>query len=91
MTHAIYKTYTKYGGLIYVVLTHGQANHLNSDADLKNLDFVEQESGVKQERDLQKSGEQARSNMDLKAMDLIDKGEERSHDLLKEYLKGKKE
>lgn len=46
-----------------------KATHLKSDADLKNLDFVEQESGVKQERELQKHGEQARTQMQLKAMD----------------------
>ena len=42
MTHAIYKTYTKYGGLIYVVLTHGQANHLNSDySHVMDIDIPE--------------------------------------------------
>jgi hypothetical protein len=51
---------------------------IQSDTDLKNLDFVEQESGVKQERDLQKIGEQARSNIELKKVDL-----------LKEYIKQK--
>jgi len=45
-----------------------KANNLNSDSDLKNLDFVEQESGVKQERDLQKQGEQARAQMQLKVV-----------------------
>lgn len=43
--------------------------HIKSDTDLKNLDFVEQESGTKQERDLQKIGEQARSNMQLKTLE----------------------
>lgn len=42
-----------------------KARELNSSADLKDLDFVEQESGVKQERELQKHGEQARANMEL--------------------------
>lgn len=46
-----------------------KASHIKSDTDLKNLNFVEQESGTKQERDLQKIGEQARSNMQLKAME----------------------
>jgi hypothetical protein len=72
------------------VSTEGaKANHLKSDADLKNLNFVEQESGVTQERDLQKSGEQARSNMQLKAMDNDFKREDRKVDLLKEYIKSK--
>lgn len=61
--------------------------HLKSDTDLKNLDFVEQESGVKQERDLQKQGEQARSNAVLKAMDQDTQREKHQNDLLKEYLK----
>lgn len=39
-----------------------KAGQMAADTDLKNLDFVEQESGTKQERDLQKVGEQARSN-----------------------------
>ena len=42
-----------------------KASNLKSDADLKNLDFVEQESGTKQERELQKTGEQARANAAL--------------------------
>lgn len=63
--------------------------HLKSDTDLKNLDFVEQESGVKQERALQTAGEQARGNMRLKAMDHEMTRENNRHDLLKEYVKGK--
>lgn len=39
-------------------LTNAQADHID-------LDFVEQESGVKQERELQKAGEQAKANGDL--------------------------
>ena len=49
------------------LLDIAKASNLDSDTDLKNLDFVEQESGVKQERDLQKQGEQARANMALEA------------------------
>ena len=48
-----------------------KAGNLQSDADLKNLDFVEQESGVKQERDLQKQGEQARAQAQLKVLDNV--------------------
>lgn len=56
-----------------------QANaaNISSDTDIKNLEFVEQESGVKQERDLQKIGEQARSNMDLRAMEHEQKMQEK--------------
>ena len=46
-----------------------KADNLRSDTDQKNLDFVEQESGVKQERDLQKQGEQARAQAQLKIID----------------------
>lgn len=62
-------------------------SHLQSDTDLKNLDFVEQESGVKQERELQKAGEQARSQAQLKVMDQQMKREDHKVDLLKEYIK----
>lgn len=63
--------------------------HIQSDADLKNLDFVEQESGVKQERDLQKIGEQARSQMGLKAIDSHMKDKQHAVDLEKERIKQK--
>lgn len=46
-----------------------KADNLSADTDKKSLDFVEQESGVHQERELQKVGEQARSQADLKLMD----------------------
>lgn len=46
-----------------------KANHLNSQADLADLDFVEQESGVKQERDLQKQGAQAVAQARTKILD----------------------
>lgn len=61
--------------------------NLKSDTDLKNLDFVEQESGVKQERALQQTGEQARSQMQLKVMDQQLRREDHKVDLLKEYMK----
>jgi hypothetical protein len=44
-------------------------SNLQSNTDLNNLDLIEQESGVKQERDLQKSSAQAEANMKLKIMD----------------------
>ena len=46
-----------------------KANHLNSRADLADLDFVEQESGVKQERDLQKQCAQATAQARTKILD----------------------
>ena len=67
-----------------------KAANLSSDTDIKNLDFVEQESGVKQERALQTAGEQGRVNKEIKAMDLAMKRETNEKDLLKEYIKAKK-
>jgi hypothetical protein len=63
---------------------------LQSETDLKNLDFVEQESGVHQERELQRIGEQARSQMALKKVDHQFKSQEKNKDLLKEFLLNKK-
>ena len=64
--------------------------NLTSDTDQKNLDFVEQESGVKQERDIEKVGEQARGNAKLKLMDAQFKQqgnrEKLKTDLLKAYM-----
>ena len=75
-----------------------KAFDIQSSADQKNLDFVEQESGVKQERDLQKSKAQAQGNIELemakqqigsadKAADREDKDKERELDLVKEMLR----
>ncbi len=41
------------------------AGNKQSDTDQKNLNFVEQESGVTQERELEKQGAQARANVGL--------------------------
>ena len=68
-----------------------KANVLNADTDLKNLDFIEQESGVKQERDLQLHGEQARSQAQLKALDSEEKQKDREYDLVKNLIKNTKE
>lgn len=46
-------------------LDFARTRQTSSDADLKDLDFVEQESGTKQERDLEKQGAQARANAQL--------------------------
>lgn len=64
--------------------------HLKSVTDQANLDFVEQEKGVTQERHLQVAGEQAHSNMQLKAVDLQMQRESHQKDLLKEYIKNSK-
>ena len=64
--------------------------NLQSDTDQKNLNFIEQESGVTQQRDLQKSGEQARSQAQLKVLDHQFQREQNSRDEFMEYLKQKK-
>lgn len=63
--------------------------NLQSDTDIKNLDFVEQESGVKQERELQRQGAQAKAQSQLKLIDSAERREDRRVDLLKEYLRKK--
>jgi hypothetical protein len=60
--------------------------NLQSDTDLKNLDFVEQESGVKQERAKELHGEQARSQAQLKLLDRQFEKEDQDRDLLREYM-----
>lgn len=61
-------------------------DNLKSTTDLNNLNFVEQESGVKQERDIQKVGEQARSQGDLKVLDHKLNMDAKDTDLLNEYI-----
>lgn len=63
--------------------------HIKSDTDLKNLEFVEQESGVHQERELQRIGEQAKSQAQLKLIDNAHKEREKNKDILKEFLLNK--
>ena len=64
-------------------------DNLKSDTDLNNLDFVEQESGVKQERDLQKTGAQAESQGKLQMLKHNQTMAEKKQDLLKDYLLNK--
>jgi len=66
-----------------------KAENISANTDQQNLDFVEQESGVKQERDIQMRGEQARSQAQLKLMDQESKREAHQVDLVKEYIKKK--
>lgn len=63
--------------------------NLQSDTDQKNLDFVEQESGVKQERDLQKQGEQARAQTQMKIIDNQFKEREGDKKLISDWIKQK--
>ena len=46
-----------------------RAENLAADTDLKTLEFVEEESGVKQERDLQKLNEQSKAQAKTKMID----------------------
>lgn len=70
-----------------------KATNIQSDTDKKNLDFVEQESGVTQERAKELHGEQARSQAQLQlvkqGVDVVENARNREHDLLKEYVKGR--
>lgn len=70
---------------------YAKQGNLQSDTDKKNLDFVEQESGVTQERNKELHGEQARSQMDLKLLESqlnkAEKQKDREYNLVKEALK----
>ncbi len=48
-----------------IALNQAKAKEVSAKADLADLDFVEQETGTKHERELQKQSEQARANQDL--------------------------
>lgn len=70
-----------------------KAENLRSDTDQRNLDFVEQESGVTQERQKELHGAQAESQARLKLVEARitqeENAKDRHVDLLKEYLKTK--
>lgn len=65
----------------------------NAQADRTNLDFVEQESGVTQERELEKQGAQARAQGQTKLVEIAAKRESDREklqgDLVKEYIKSR--
>jgi len=52
---------------------NARASDIQSTADLKDLNYVEQEGGTTQERDLEKVGEQARANTKMKVIDNLTK------------------
>ena len=52
-------------------LNNAKAREASSNADAKDLDFVETETGTKHTRDLQKIERQAEANQDLKVTDAI--------------------
>lgn len=63
-----------------------KAENITADTDQRSLDFVEQESGVKQARELERVGEQARSQAQLKAMDHAHEDKQDRKELLRKYL-----
>jgi hypothetical protein len=63
-----------------------KARELGASADQKDLDFVEQESGVKQEREKELQGEQARANMALKSFEHGLKMKEQRQSELQKFL-----
>lgn len=63
-----------------------KAANIKADTDIKNLDFVEQESGVQQERKLQLHGEQARSQEHLKRVSAEIDDNAKSRDAIHKYL-----
>lgn len=67
-----------------------KAAQLSSQTDKQNLDFVEQESGVTQERDKEIQGEQGQSNMELEQFKRNLDREDESVSELKKYMAGKK-
>lgn len=48
-----------------VMVNEAKARQLGADADISDLDFVEQETGTKHARELEKASEQARGNVNL--------------------------
>jgi hypothetical protein len=67
-------------------LDAAKTREIEGKADLQDLDFVEQESGVKQERELEKQGAQARANMER---DVMNSDRKFKADVMKEALKPK--
>ena len=64
-----------------------------ADTDLKNLSFVEQESGVTQERNIQLHGAQAEAQGKLKMLDrqfeMEDRADEEDRNMIAQFMKGK--
>ncbi len=70
-----------------------KAGNLQANTDKTNLDFVEQESGVTQERAKELHGEQARAQTQLKlvehGLETSERAKDRQHDLVLEYVKAR--
>ena len=70
-------------------LDKAKARQLSSQADKQDLDFIEQESGVTQEREKELYGEQARSNQELEVTKHQLKARDQAGENLKAYLEQK--
>jgi len=68
-----------------------KASETQSKADKNNLEFVEQESGVTQERDLEKIARQSQEQAKTKVIEHNLKAEEDNKKRLRDYLSGSKE
>ena len=68
-----------------------KAKETNSNTDLKDLDFLEQESGVKQERALQHVSQQAKSQAGLKVVEHGLQQETAKQQALAQFLKSSSE
>lgn len=68
-----------------------KAGQLKSDTDLKNLDFIEQEKGVKQERDMQLQSAKAQSQVELKEIDHATKMQGYKMDIIKQQMASKRD
>jgi hypothetical protein len=68
-----------------------KASETQSEADKNNLEFVEQESGVTQERDLEKIARQSQEQAKTKVIEHNLKAEEDNKKRLRDYLSGSKE
>tara|TARA_B110000285_G_scaffold202411_1_gene237724 strand:+ start:611 stop:2791 length:2181 start_codon:yes stop_codon:yes gene_type:complete len=69
---------------------NAQTRNLSSSADKTDLDFIEQESGVTQERDKELQGEQARGNIELERVKQANQTETNNISQLDKYLNGEK-
>lgn len=70
--------------------TMAQARVLGSEADLNDLDYIEQESGVHQEREKELRSVQAKGNMELRAVDHAFTVKEDANRELTKYMLQKK-
>lgn len=68
------------------LLNRAKARREAAEADLTDLNFVEQESGVTQEREKELHGEQARSNMALEVVKQGFEQENRRYEALEQFL-----